>query len=340
MKRLDPLGAGLMAVAIGIALASGCSSSSSNISETGGAAGAGGSGAGGSGGTSGAAPDSGGGVTPAQACTDLAAAECDKINQCNPWYLQKYFGDVDTCKMRYSSTACTAYLGLNGSSSTPATYRACATAITSASCTQWLDGDASLNACLPSPGTLAAGATCGDPSQCQTANCNFPSGGSCGTCGPQGGAGSQCTTHGQCSGNLRCVGGLCGMPGGAGATCSSTAPCLNSLTCAGGRCAIAPKAGEACSSTLPCDGHTGLICRNSVCQNIQYIGRGQPCNPAQGRECGQAGFCKGATSTADGTCLAFAPDGAACDSTAGPLCMPYARCASGFCKVYDPSACR
>ncbi len=330
--------AGAIAFAVGFACMWGCSSSSSNIMDTG-AGGSGGSAdAGGTGGSGGTAPDSG--STPAQACADLAAAECQKASQCNPWYLAKYFGDLDTCKSRYSMTACTAYLGLNGSSSTAASYEACAAAVSAASCQQWLDGDAALNTCLPMPGMLVSGTTCGDPSQCQTANCNFPSGASCGTCGPQSGAGAQCTTDGQCSSNLRCLGGLCGTPGGAGATCSTSAPCLNSLACAGGRCAIPAKAGETCSSTLPCDGHAGLFCRNSVCQNLQYVSKGQPCNPAQGRECGQSGFCKGATSTADGTCLAFATDGAACDSTNGPLCMPYARCVSGFCKVADPSSCR
>jgi hypothetical protein len=339
MKKLDALVAGLMVVGMSFAWAAGCSSSSSNIVDpnTGGSGGSAGSGTGGTAGTGGTG---GAGPTAGQACADLAAAECQKISQCNPWYLQKYFGDVDTCKMRYTSTSCSSYLGLANSSDTPSTYEACAAAITSANCQQWLDSDAVLNACLPTPGMLASGATCGTAAQCQTANCNFPSGGTCGTCGPQNGAGAQCTSDGQCSGNLFCISGQCGMPGGAGATCSSTAPCVNSLACAGGRCAIAAKAGEACSSTLPCDGHAGLTCRNSVCQNLQYVAKGQPCNPAQGRECGQSGFCKGSTSTADGTCLAFAADGAACDTTNGPICMPYARCASGFCKVYDPSACR
>jgi hypothetical protein len=337
MKNKNPYKAGIVAGLVTAALS--CSSSSSNITDPGADAAGG---AGGAGGSDAGGPGEGGGAGPtaAQACAELASAECEKVNECNPWYLQKYFGDIDTCKMRYTSTACSAYLGLTSSSATPATFQACATATKGATCQQWLDGDAVLNSCLTEPGMLASGATCGTASQCQTANCNFPAGATCGTCGPQSGAGAQCSSDSLWSGNFLCVNGLCGTPGEAGAACSSTALCANSLACANGRCAIPAKAGEACSSALPCDGHLGLFCRNSVCQNIQYVSKGQPCNPSQGRECAQSGFCKGATSTADGTCLAFAADGAACDASAGPICMPYARCTGGFCKVSDPSLCR
>jgi len=53
--------------------------------------------------------------------------------------------------------------------------------------------------------------------------------------------------------------------------------------------------------------------------------------------CRASGTCSGALG---GTCSMTAADGAACSTgTAGPACLPPARCVSGRCTLSDPVAC-
>jgi hypothetical protein len=55
---------------------------------------------------------------------------------------------------------------------------------------------------------------------------------------------------------------------------------------------------------------------------------------------GPGGLCKGISApNYQGTCIPFATDGTACDTTNGPLCDVGAVCVGGTCQVPDPSKC-
>jgi hypothetical protein len=46
-----------------------------------------------------------------------------------------------------------------------------------------------------------------------------------------------------------------------------------------------------------------------------------------------------AAPTYEGTCVAAAADGAACDPTNGPMCTDPAVCVNSVCEVPDPTMC-
>jgi hypothetical protein len=41
-----------------------------------------------------------------------------------------------------------------------------------------------------------------------------------------------------------------------------------------------------------------------------------------------------------GICAAGAATGEPCDNSVGPLCIPWAQCVRGFCKVADFGVCK
>jgi hypothetical protein len=108
-------------------------------------------------------------VTPDQACTELAAAFCEKANSCAPVFVQLEYGDVATCNSRFKPT-CLGGLSAPGTSATPANVSACATAAKAATCSALFDNN-SPSECLPKPGTLDDGKPCTGDNQCKSAFC-------------------------------------------------------------------------------------------------------------------------------------------------------------------------
>jgi hypothetical protein len=84
----------------------------------------------------------------------------------------------------------------------------------------------------------------------------------------------------------------------------------------------------------------GLTCNTDagVCQLYEVAGAGESCGPWA--LCSGLGHCAGATTTTNGTCLAPAPVGAACDSTNGPTCQVGADCVNGLCTAPAYADCR
>ena len=274
-----------------------------------------------------------------EACLRLATANCQKYNACRPRWLQATFGDVDTCATQYAATLCRNRLGIAGTSDRPATVDACAAALTSATCAQFLDNDLAVSACLALPGALPTGAACGTPAQCQTVTCEFPAGAACGRCGaPLRAAGAPCTSSSQCESNLQCFNDVCALPGGVGARCVDSFECQYPLSCMIDRCAVSANAGESCA-TAPCNDRDGLFCRNVVCQPLQLVGKGEPCDDADFRFC-RAGFCAPTGLSTEGTCVASAVVGGPCSDAIGPFCLPWARCVQGVCETADPGMCK
>lgn len=318
--------------------------------------------------SSGGSPTDGGsdgtaGVTAQTACTDAIAALCAELNKCSPFLVQLYYTDAATCASRLG-TGCVDAFSTKGNGGTPDQLDACAKAVPSVACTDFLAG---LNgtglrnslqgqtACDPVAGTLDNGAACAGDGQCKSAFCAVDKKSFCGTCAAPPAAGDACVS-GACGTGLVCsTAGKCEKPGGAGDTCTDGADCNASLQCFNGKCTAKGKEGDACnadpkSTTAPdCDGAQGLGCKYdattgkpTTCQKWTVGKAGDPCSFLDLKTCGMGSWCSGydiTKPTTPGTCSADADDGAACDDAKGPPCKGGAKCIGNICKVSAPLSC-
>src|SRR3974377_1837576 len=108
----------------------------------------------------------------AQACADLAAARCEKMQQCNPQGIVNTYGDLGTCESRQSAT-CVTNLSAPQTANTPAHTEDCSTALPSTSCSDFELGNVP-PACQPPAGPRDAGSPCSVSGQCATAYCLIP----------------------------------------------------------------------------------------------------------------------------------------------------------------------
>jgi hypothetical protein len=323
-----------------------CSGSTAQIGGgDGGSSGGGGSGGGNgssSGGSGGAS--SGGTTSPDQACSDLVTGLCSKLEACAPFAIVLSFGDINTCIARLK-LACPSLFNSTGTGMNPSNAEACANAYATAACEDVL-GNRSFDACV-FPGSVAAGAGCGENSQCAAdAYCNFSGGQPCGVCSPRLAGGATCSADGNCQSGLVCAKqnnaatGTCVAPGGQGAACDATHPCLATLGCsAAGACGPLLAAGAPCT-VQNCDTLHGLYCnpQTHICAQITAAGPGSPCGYSMAAGsyslCAASGRCVLASGAmAIGTCEATAKDGMSCDSTNGPPCISPAFCSGGVCSL-------
>ncbi|HSQ64840.1 MAG TPA: hypothetical protein VLM85_16565 [Polyangiaceae bacterium] len=291
-------------------------------------------------------------VSAKQACSDLATAVCAKVEQCAPVILTSAYGDTTTCIAR-AELSCNQSLALTNTSDTPSFAESCAQAWGSLSCADAFQNNPP-KACQQTPGPLAAGAACGTAGQCASDVCLAGASG-CGTCGSAAAAGAACKATGDCADGLVCAADAtnalrCVAPAASGADCTNT-PCQAGLVCAGAtgakKCAAPLAAGSACDpATQGCDSAAGYWCtpRGTRCVEIKFAGSGQPCGydttTGDLTECSDSGFCVLAAQSTLGTCLAAAADGAPCDNTKGPRCVPPATCNNGTCTITDPATCK
>jgi hypothetical protein len=337
----------LMILLSGLAVPVSCSSPSEADCMPGSSCGAAGAGsdpandAGGPGGSGGSAGKADAGASSTQACAQYAAAVCDKRGRCNAFGLRLFYGDIVTCRER-ARLECLAAVDLSDTSANSSFKSACAAALNAANCDQWLGIDpVALAACVYQPGARPNGAPCGHAAQCASDRCNVPSASDCGVCGEISGKGGRCNSSADCAGVFQCINGVCGTYPTAGQSCAVSVGCSAPLVCNNGLCARPGKAGETCTFTPDtCDGYAGTFCASGgTCQTAIYVAAGQPCDERRGYFCEKSGFCRtGATGTT-GTCLAYAPDGAACNRSTGPNCMPPAVCSGGFCAAPNPRVC-
>jgi hypothetical protein len=92
-----------------------------------------------------------------------------------------------------------------------------------------------------------------------------------------------------------------------------------------------------------CDNTQGLYCdpATRLCKLVTFASPGGSCGVVNGAfvACSGGGRCKTAGASLMGTCLAPAADGAACDTTAGPDCLPPAQCVGSVCKLPNAASC-
>ena len=286
-------------------------------------------------------------------CGAYAEAYCEKQQACaGAGRITANWGDLSTCITR-ETLACTDGLDAPHTGQSEDLVQQCTSALPGVSCDDFLTSNLS-SPCGPS-GPLDIGAPCTVAAQCATGYCSDVRYGTCGTCAAPPEAGSSCATS-SCARGLDCVWNthvmhVCEAYVPSGSVCGAfqDPPCLPSVACAGastttgasGTCQPpVTTAGDPCGSAnahLNCDSNRGLWCLNEACIEVAYAADGMPCGYVGDGvvECA-AGTCYSSAGPTfsyagprTGTCKAFAMDGAACDTAAGPGCMSPARCVTG-----------
>jgi hypothetical protein len=361
MRKILLLGLGTLCAAVALDL--GCSSSSSDDSAV-----AGDSGTDGTTIVSDGGSGDGATISADQACNDLAVARCGKINSCGGGFgVAVKYGDEATCESRLKSQ-CVLGLAAPNTGATAASREACAQSLAAEDCPTF-DGTDESDPCIPPAGTLAAGAACGVSAQCQSSYCAIAVGSACGTCATAPAAGDSCTATNECGGRsgLVCVHatGTCATAGVANATCDATHPCAAEYECvktldagvagsddAGisleGTCQLGgTTVGTACRGNVidpRCEKSVYLTCEDRSCAQDSFADAGARCGDLDGG----AADCTGGGSCENGTCVAPAAEGSACDTVNGPICLAPARCigtdidggVTGTCTLVDPSTCK
>ncbi len=298
------------------------------------------------------------GITADQACGDLAKARCDKRDACTANLGNKRaFGDAATCLAR-EKLGCGEGLAAPSTGATPDTVAKCAAAYTMTSCADFL-GNNPPAACIV-PGPKADGTPCAFGGQCKSTYCNKDKTATCGVCGAAPAPGSSCADT-FCARGQECVAAttLCQPFAAANAMCSAELPCQRGLSCTPnaampgtGTCLPAvAKAGDPCldGGKAGCDNSLGLYCGGMKGMRSCQVFK----DAADGAACGALGdgtvaVCVGGACFANGmgnACKAYAKDGAACDTTAGPTCLAPARCivngagTKGTCTLPTGATC-
>jgi hypothetical protein len=307
----------------------------------------------------GAANADGSAASADAACDASATAQCALEWKCSAFDAQSRWPDQATCVAR-TKAQCLASLAAPSTGATPASVQACASARAGEACADFFASNPPA-ACHAQSGALADGQACAFNAQCKSAFCRTAKGAACGTCGAAAKLGESCATFG-CDYGLTCESTLqkCVIPAASGAPCDATTPCAAGLSCVGatgtkvGACQPAgATVGAACDEkdlTAPrCAQIDGLRCatKTKLCVGIALVPANAPCGAlgdGSFASCAAGGVCKLAAGTAQGTCVAAAADGQACDATGsnGPGCAAPARCVgttTTTCAVASAAAC-
>jgi hypothetical protein len=277
-----------------------------------------------------------GGGTQTDVCASYATNYCNRLAACSTYRLGTLFGDVDGCIARMKPI-CATVLQAPGTGLDAATYGACATAYSTASCDDLLLAGWKPPACKAT-GTLAEGAACGHNAQCASGYCKVGYTQVCGTCTPLVASGGSCTRSEDCQEGLGCVSpGMCGAVAPLGAGCR-TIPCDPRLVCINLICERRLTLDAAC---VPqdfgiCDLDTGLYCDSATmrCAATTLAPNGASCTGGVGVVACIAGGCGVGTPR---VCEPATADGAACNSELP--CRYPAICVSAVCRVPDPTTC-
>lgn len=277
-----------------------------------------------------------------QACTDAATALCTELQNCEGAVVTLGYGDLATCEARVK-LSCSPALMAPGTSQTPDHLESCAKTAATVSCNQLFSRDTP-DACRPKPGKLVDGMACGDDAQCVNGYCKKPANEVCGVCSARAAAGAACTVNDDCDYLLVCAMSLCAAPGAVGASCDDGHPCVAPNVCKASQCTAPIGAGMTCDPVAKdCDSTQALYCdpATKLCRQAGFATAGGACGVVNGGyvACSGGGHCKLGVGLLMGTCLAPAADGAACDATAGPDCLPPAQCVSSVCKLPNAASC-
>ncbi len=309
--------------------------------------------------------DAGPSVT--RACSDLATAQCTKLEECSSVILRIKYGSVGVCEARMT-TLCMNALAAPSTGNDAVKTEACAQAFPSWACTDYFNTANPPAACAQPTGALANGSACAFPAQCVTGFCAVPLNEACGTCAPAPTPGDSCANLASCgTHDLVCLSPsrVCGTYGAAGAPCSASSACGAHLSCIGaqpakglpGRCETSmAQIGASCDPTFVkgpgCDYDAGLVCngKSRRCEPISVSPESGPCDSVNDQygPCASSGRCSTSEAGATGRCVAAAADGEPCSTTGvGPGCLAGASCivtssgsTSGTCQISSSVKCK
>lgn len=299
------------------------------------------------------------GISADQACTDFAAAQCAKLDQCIVNGSTSRYGGVAVCQARQKQS-CLTHLIASGTGNSPTDVELCAQQLPTASCGDFDLGN--VPECMAKVGTRADGQPCAFGGQCQSSNCAIATGTNCGICAEPSLPDSPCDTA-SCSHGFVCVKSTlkCQPRGTSSGTCDTDHPCGAGLSCVtaqgaqAGTCETAGSSvGTPCDpqrkTEASCDPNLGLYCDGTSrsCLAVTYTVAGGQCGFVSPIvvDCTNDSTCFGAQGQTPGMCMANAADGAACDTQAAPSCLPPAQCVTGSaavtagtCQLPAPAAC-
>jgi hypothetical protein len=305
-------------------------------------------------------------VTIAQACADLAQAECSERMTCSGGNsITRQFGTMENCIAR-EMLSCTNGLNAPQTGNSPLMVEGCAGEFAGYSCADFFNNNPPLDCVVFGP--RPTGAACAFNGQCMSGHCAEIKNAACGTCQPPPAPGASCDGT-SCDHDQACLQATmtCATYRAMDSPCDANHPCGYGMTCVGadattstpGDCLAAGEtAGTACGGSMAgCDGTNGLFCGGTsgakACMAITYVAAGEACgdlSTTAHAEC-VAGGCYTstgpATSGQTGTCKSDAADGTACDTVLGPGCMTPARCVltgadggtSGTCEIPLGATC-
>ena len=285
------------------------------------------------------------------ACGELADAYCARLQACHPHVFEIDYASLPACKER-EQLRCSVLLGAPDAQGSTATFAACRASIAAAPC----DGIEPHGPprCWFGPGKRAAGKACSVDTQCAGRFCKAEFGKPCGVCAAVATSGEPCSS-GQCEDGLACVfdkpakGMRCRAPAPVGGDCTTAAgaesACGYDLGCNGATCAAAStKAGDPCAPT-GCDHARGFTCSQATqkCVAITMKAPGASCsmNGMGGSDWSEChdGLCLNQNDMGNGTCKAYAADGAPCKAWEGPGCRHPATCRADKCVLPPNLAC-
>jgi hypothetical protein len=296
------------------------------------------------------------GISTDQACTDSAHAQCTTIQTCEPETMQAVYGTEPMCETRVKLN-CMNGLAAPSTGNSASKTESCATAYGSWACGDYLSHNNIPAACAQATGSVANGAACEFPGQCQSGFCAIVPGNACGSCAAAPNAGDDCSQLTTCGPTLDCTLDTqkCATYAQANGTCGAGQPCAPGLCCVAsggigtpGTCQTAgSQVGTTCDGTLKtgpnCNGSLGFYCDGLTkqCAQLTFTSSGS---------CGyqvDAGTNTACTSGAceNGQCMPRATDNGACVlSDAGGAnstfdCVPPARCVGGICQVETAANC-
>jgi hypothetical protein len=270
------------------------------------------------------------------------AAVCDRIQRCDPGFIQSELGDVTACNAKLANDSDDILNG-PGTAVTKAQLDACIAKLQQAGCETPQENLAECKFV----GTLADGAACSADSDCKSASCFKVSvedlTAPCGVCSARAPVGGDCSAA-NCEPGVSCSNGKCVTRLDLNAACSDATPCKIDLQCAGGKCAKPlPKDAECDLSSqdaVTCDLGASLYCAavsagasKGKCTTIAFAKAGLPCSndPIAGTLCSAA-------SCVDGKCVPDLKEGDACTDNAEPVCEYALDCKGGKC-VKQAQAC-
>jgi|CZKU01.1.fsa_nt_gi hypothetical protein len=271
--------------------------------------------------------------SPDGACTDWAARYCDRLNACSPFTLQFGYASVAECTAR-NKPVCLGGLSAPGTGATPAAVEACSGLFATDTCEDVIIRKPPQGCNVD--GSLGAGKPCGDGSQCVGPDgyCKIDDNDTCGTCATLSGVGGSCSSDRDCAYGLICGTLTCQTPVKVGSQCDgATLFCQGSVLCADSTCVMPLGLGAPCTPQADlCDMDLG------TCDPQSMVCTATAAPAPRGASCaGKA--CANGVCGAQGTCVAYPPDGSACDPTRGLYCASPAVCVNSVCVLADASQC-